>query len=70
MQDIRKTVGGNIRRLRDVKGLTQEELASKCDEMDRTYLSGIERGIRNPTIVVVQRIADALGVPPNKLLEK
>jgi transcriptional regulator with XRE-family HTH domain len=69
VQDIRKIVGRNIRRLRDAKDISQEELGFDC-KLDRTYISGVERGVRNPTIVVVQKIANALGVSPNKLLEK
>lgn len=66
--DIRKQVGLNVRRFRKELGLSQEELAFEC-ERDRTYISGVERGVRNPTVVVLQEIAKALKVPPAKLLE-
>ena len=66
--DIRKQVGLNVRRLREEKGWSQEELAFEAD-MHRTYISGIERGVRNPTIIVLERIATKLEVKPGKLLE-
>jgi transcriptional regulator with XRE-family HTH domain len=59
--DVRKKLGANLRRLRKAKGLSQEKFALEHG-LDRTYVSGIERGARNPTIVVVQRLADALDV--------
>jgi transcriptional regulator with XRE-family HTH domain len=66
--DIRRQVGRNLAKFRKEKGLTQEELAFDC-ELDRTYISGIERGVRNPTVLILQRIAAALKLPPYKLLE-
>jgi transcriptional regulator with XRE-family HTH domain len=58
--------GRNISRLRSEAGLSQDRLAEKAD-LDRTYLSGIERGVRNPGIKVVIRIARALGVSVEQL---
>lgn len=55
------TFGHNVSRLRNQAGLSQDQLAEKAD-LDRTYLSGIERGVRNPGIKVVIRLARALGV--------
>lgn len=66
--DIRRQVGRNLSKFRKDKGLTQEELAFDC-ELDRTYISGIERGVRNPTILILQKIASALKIAPSKLLE-
>lgn len=66
--DMRQQVGRNLTKFRKDKGLTQEELAFDC-ELDRTYISGIERGIRNPTVLILQRIAVALKIAPSKLLE-
>lgn len=66
--DIRRQVGRNLSRFRKEKGLTQEELAFDC-ELDRTYISGIERRIRNPTVLIIQKIAAALKVAPYQLLE-
>lgn len=58
--DVRKRVGGNLRRLREKVGISQEELADRS-ALHRTYISGVERGVRNPTIVVLEKIAKALG---------
>ena len=52
--------GSNLRNERERKKLTQEKLAEKAD-LDPSYISGIERGIRNPSILSVVRIANALG---------
>jgi DNA-binding XRE family transcriptional regulator len=57
---VSSRVGLNLRRLREAKGLTQEELAHQAD-VHQTYLSGVEGGKRNPSIVVLNRIATALG---------
>jgi transcriptional regulator with XRE-family HTH domain len=69
MQDWRTIVGRNVRRLRQKKGLTQEQLAFEA-EIDLTYVGGIERGKRNPSLLVMARIADALSVPLPKLLSE
>lgn len=61
MMDIRKRVGANIRRLRQEAGWSQEELGDRAG-IDRTYVSGVERGVRNPTLTVLERFAVALGV--------
>ena len=57
--DWRQIVGRNIRQLREERGLTQEKLAVDS-EIDLTYLGGIERGKRNPSLLVLGRIAKAL----------
>ncbi|MCA3564773.1 MAG: helix-turn-helix transcriptional regulator [Methylocystis sp.] len=49
--DMRRLVGRNVRRIRLEMGLTQEAFAEKTG-FSQQYLSGIERGVRNPTIVV------------------
>lgn len=59
--DIASQVGSAIRALRDEAGLSQEELADLA-ELDRTYISGIERGRRNPSVKSLQRVSDALSV--------
>jgi transcriptional regulator with XRE-family HTH domain len=66
--DIRKQVGLNVQRIRRTRGWSQEELAFESG-LHRTYISGIERGARNPTITVLKELSDALGVPPGTLLE-
>ena len=67
MQDWRVTFGRNVRRARQQKRLTQEELAFEA-EIDLTYIGGIDRGKRNPSLLVMARIAAALSVPVAKLL--
>lgn len=67
MQDWRRKLGRNVRQLRQQRGLTQEKLAFDA-EIDLTYVGGIERGKRNPSLLVMARIADALSVPLTKLL--
>lgn len=59
--DIRSVVGKNMATIRKQKGLSQEELAFECD-LHRTYISGIERGVRNPTVVILDKIAGALKI--------
>lgn len=65
--DIKNTFGKNVRLTREKLGWSQEELA-EFSGYHRTYISGIERGRRNPTISVSQNIAKALAVPLHKLL--
>jgi len=58
---IQKRFGGQVRTLRKLQNLSQEELSHKCS-LDRTYISGIERGVRNPTLAIIETIANALGI--------
>jgi transcriptional regulator with XRE-family HTH domain len=67
--DIRRRVGLNVRKFREERGLSQEGLAFECG-IHRTYISGVERGVRNPTITVLQKIAKALKQPPGRLLDE
>lgn len=60
-------VGANVRRLRKERELTQEQLAMETG-IDLTYLGGIERGRRNPSLKVLVSLATALGVQPHELL--
>jgi len=69
MRDWRQIVGANIGRLRRARDLTQEELAFRS-KIDLTYMGGIERGNRNPSLLVLTRIADALSVQPAELLKR
>jgi transcriptional regulator with XRE-family HTH domain len=62
-------LGLNVRRRREEKEWTQEALAERAN-LDPTYISGIERGVRNPSVLSVVRIAKALGVTTSKLMEK
>jgi transcriptional regulator with XRE-family HTH domain len=66
--DIRSRLGKNVRRLREAKGWSQEAFADEAG-IHRTYVSDIERGARNPTVVVVERLALPLGVKPGSLLD-
>jgi len=63
----RTIFGKNVRRVRQQRRLTQEALAFEA-EIDLTYVGGIERGKRNPSLLVMGRIAKALSVPLSKLL--
>ena len=66
--DIQQKLGGNLRRERGKKGWSQEELAHEAD-IHRTYISDLERGARNPTVMVVGKLAKALGVSMGALLD-
>lgn len=65
--DIRRQLGRNVRRLRRERGWSQEELAFEAG-LHRTYISGVERGVRNPTVLIVHELAQALKVAPAALL--
>ncbi|MCX6832374.1 MAG: helix-turn-helix transcriptional regulator [candidate division Zixibacteria bacterium] len=68
-KDILKLLGGKVRDRRIKKGLSQEEFADIAG-LDRTYVSGIERGVRNPTVRTLKTIADALDMSISELLEE
>jgi transcriptional regulator with XRE-family HTH domain len=61
--------GEAIRELRKERGYTQEGLALACD-LDRSYVGGIERGERNPSLQNILIIVEALGVTPTTLFER
>ncbi|MBL8570041.1 MAG: helix-turn-helix transcriptional regulator [Phreatobacter sp.] len=65
--DGRTTLSLNLRRIRVAKGISQERLAYDSG-MDRSYVSGIERGIENPTIDVIDRLAKVLEISIDQLL--
>jgi transcriptional regulator with XRE-family HTH domain len=67
--DMRKLVGKNVKKERIAKGMTQEQLAEKSG-FSQQYISGLEGGKRNPTIVSLYEIAQALGVDHLSLLGK
>ncbi|HEY3986467.1 helix-turn-helix transcriptional regulator [Cedecea sp.] len=58
---IQAQLGQRVKQLRLQKGLSQEALAERCG-LDRTYVSGIERGVRNPTLEVLHIIAIGLNI--------
>ena len=66
MASYQEAFGQYIRRLRERRGYTQEQLAFRAG-MHVTYLSGIERGSRNPSLRSIRRLAKALGVRVSKL---
>ncbi len=69
MEQVCKVLAGNVKVLRLDCGLSQEELAFRA-ELDRTYISQIERGIGNPSVLVLVKIAKVLGVEIQELFIK
>ncbi|WP_246237396.1 helix-turn-helix domain-containing protein [Halovulum dunhuangense] len=65
---VQSRVSRNIQRIRREKDLSQEEVAHRTD-IHQTYLSGVETGKRNPSILVVERIAKALGVDVSEIFK-
>ena len=66
--DVRRRLGLNVQRLRRAKGWSQEEMADRSG-LHRTYISAVERGVRNPTVTVVAKLAAALGATLGDLLD-
>jgi transcriptional regulator with XRE-family HTH domain len=66
--DVRHRLAVNMKRLRKERGWSQEALADEAG-LDRTYVSGIERVVRNPTVTVVERVAVALRCRMGDLLD-
>ncbi|EAW0643275.1 XRE family transcriptional regulator [Salmonella enterica] len=58
---IQAQFGAHLKKLRLQSGLSQEAFADKCG-LDRTYVSGIERGVRNPTLEVINVLSKGLGI--------
>jgi len=67
--DIREILAINLRKIRQARGLSQEELAHRA-EIDRTYISSLERSVYAAGIDVVDRLAQALGVEAADLLTR
>ena len=67
--DLKIVAGKNIKKYRLSKEWSQEELSFNSD-LHRTYISSLERGLRNPTVTVLGKVADALNIPASKLLEE
>ena len=63
----KETVARNMRRLRVARGLSQESFADEVG-IDRTYVSGIERGARNPSLSMIAKLAEKLKTTPAALL--
>ena len=68
-KNLQKVLSKNLIRIRRQKGLSQEDLALRAG-IDRTYVSGCEREIRNPTIKVLEKLASALEIDAHELLQK
>lgn len=66
--DVLVRLGSRVRELRQARGLSQEALAERCD-LDRTYISGVERGVRNVGFRNVHQIAVALEVTISELTD-
>ena len=66
--DMRKLVGRNTERIRRAKGITQEQLA-ELSGFSQQYISGLENGRRNPTVVTLYELAQALGASPVELIK-
>ena len=60
IEQVLKVLAGNVKALRLAHGLTQEELAFRAG-LDRTYISQIERGVGNPSVLVLVKLSDILG---------
>lgn len=67
--DMRKLVGSNVRRLRIARGMTQEHYAERSG-FSQQYISDLERGRRNPTVVSLFELAQALNVTPTELISE
>lgn len=65
---MRRLVGRNFARLRLAKGLTQEQVEDRSG-FSQQYLSGLEQGRRNPTVITLFELAQALGVTPVELIQ-
>ncbi|EIK46379.1 transcriptional regulator, XRE family [Cellvibrio sp. BR] len=67
-RSILKAFGRRIKTIRSEQGISQEQLGQLA-ELDRTYISGIERGLRNVSLINIERLAAALKVEPAELLK-
>lgn len=65
--DMRSLVGGNVARLRRERGLTQEVVAERSG-LTQQYISDLERGLRNPTVITLFYLAQVLAVEPAALI--
>jgi transcriptional regulator with XRE-family HTH domain len=67
--DLKAAFGKVIRELRDDQGLSQQELAD-YSEVDRTYISDLERGLNYPSLNTIYKLAEVLKIKPNELIQK
>ena len=66
-RDLRQAFAANLRRFRHAKGISQEDLAYEAN-VNRTYVSKLEKGMSYPGLEIIAKLADALGVEPAELL--
>ncbi len=67
-ENILKDFGQHLKKIRATRNLSQEKLAHIAD-LDRTYISGVERGVRNISLINIVRLAEALEVSPSELFQ-
>ena len=67
-QEVLFQFGARVRALRNSRGLSQEAFAALCS-LDRTYISGIERGVRNVSLANIKILAEALGITLSELMQ-
>lgn len=67
--DVRRLVGINFRALRTARGLTQEQ-AAELTGVSQQYISGLEQGRRNPTVLTLHELCSPLGADPQELLRR
>ncbi len=67
-EKLLKEFGSHLKSIRLEKGLSQEKLALIAD-LDRTYISGIERGLRNISLINIFKLSEALELPPSELFK-
>lgn len=68
-RDLHRSFGKVLKEIRTKKGVSQEQLAFECN-LDRTFISLLERGLRQPTLTTLFTLADKLDVPVVTLIEK
>jgi transcriptional regulator with XRE-family HTH domain len=66
-KDLRQAFAANLRRLRHARGISQEDLAYSA-EVNRSYLSKLEKGVSYPGLEIIAKLANVLGVEPAELL--
>jgi transcriptional regulator with XRE-family HTH domain len=69
MKSLKARFGELLRELREKRGLTQDELGTDAN-LDRTYISLLERGLRQPTLEVIFALAKALNVTPSSIVKR
>ena len=67
--ELSEAFGATLRRIREEKEMSQEELAHVCD-LDRTFISLLERGLRQPSLSTVFKVAAHLGLPAHELVQQ